>query len=85
MTLIRSNNLPVKHAGIIFNERILIHHNISQTQAAKILHMSRKQIWLFANGKTSVSISLSKKLEAATGISAGFWLNIQKSYDLYMA
>ncbi|WP_159816890.1 HigA family addiction module antitoxin [Colwellia sp. 20A7] len=85
MTLIRSNKLPVKHAGLIFNERILIRHNISQTQAAKFLHMSRKQVSLFANGKTSVSISLSKKLEVATGISAGFWLNIQKSYDLYMA
>lgn len=83
MTLIRSNKLPVKHAGIIFNERILIAHKITQTDAAKFLHMSRKQVSLFANGKTSVSVSLSKKLEAATGISAGFWLNIQKAYDLY--
>ena len=84
MALVRSNQLPVKHAGIIFNERVLIPRKITQTQAAKFLHMSRKQVSLFANGKTSVSVSLSKKLEAATGISAGFWLNIQKSYDLYM-
>lgn len=84
MTLFRSNKLPVKHAGLFFNERILIRHNISQTDAAKSLHMSRKQISLFANGKTSVSVSLAKKLEASTGISAGFWLNIQKAYDLYI-
>ncbi len=85
MTLIRSNKLPVKHPGIIFNERILLTHNISQTEAAVFLHMSRKQVSLFANGKVSVSISLAKKLETSTGISAGFWLNIQKAYDLYMS
>jgi addiction module HigA family antidote len=85
MTLIRSNKLPVKHAGIFFNERVLIAHNISKTEAAKYLRMSRKQVSLFANGKVSVSVSLAKKLEAATGISAGFWLNIQKAYDLYVA
>ena len=83
MSLVRSNKLPVKHAGIIFNERILKRHNISQTQAAKNLHMSRKQVSLFVNGKSDVSITLAKKLALSTGISAGFWLNIQKSYDLY--
>ena len=85
MTLIRSNELPVKHAGLIFNERILIAHNISQTDAAKYLHMSRKQVSLFTNVKTAVSILLAKNLEAATGISAVFWLNIQKAHDLYVA
>lgn len=85
MTLIKSNKLPVKHAGVIFNERILKRHKISQTDAAKFLHMSRKQVSLFANGKVSVSVDLAKKLEASTGVSAGFWLNIQKSYDLYVA
>jgi addiction module HigA family antidote len=85
MTLIRSNKLPVKHPGLIFNQRILIVHKISQTDAAKTLHMSRKQVSLFANGKVSVSVSLAKKLETSTGISAGFWLNIQKAYDLYKA
>lgn len=78
MALIRSSKLPVKHPGLIFNERILARHNISLSDAAKFLHMSRKQITLFVNGRASVSIALSKKLEAYTGISAGFWLNIQK-------
>lgn len=85
MVLVRSNKLPVKHAGLIFNERILIKHGISQTDAADFLHVSRKHLSLFANGKASVSVSLAKKLEVATGVSAGFWLNIQKAYDLYMA
>lgn len=85
MALFRNNKLPVQHPGLIFNERILIPHKISQTGAAKSLHMSRKQISLFVNGEATVSILLAKKLEISTGISAGFWLNIQKNYDLYMA
>ena len=79
----RSNKLPVKHPGLIFNERILVRHEISITEAAKKLHMSRKQVSLFANGNSDVSVSLAKKLEVSTGISAGFWLNTQKSYDLF--
>lgn len=85
MSIIRSNKLPVKHAGIILKERILKPRNISISDAAVRLHMSRKQVSLFVNGKSNVSVGLAKKLEAATGISAGFWLNIQKAYDLYMA
>jgi addiction module HigA family antidote len=85
MTLIRSDKLPIKHAGIVFNERILKRHKISQTDAAKHLYMSRKQVSLFVNGKSDVSTALAKKLELSSGITASFWLNIQKNYDLYMA
>ncbi|MDN4501403.1 HigA family addiction module antitoxin [Alteromonadaceae bacterium BrNp21-10] len=85
MTLVRSNQFPVKHPGLIFNERVLQQHNITQTEAALRLHMSRKQVSLFVNAKSDVSVSLAKKLEISTGISAGFWLNLQKAYDLYKA
>jgi addiction module HigA family antidote len=85
MALARSNELPVKHAGVIFSERILKRHEISLTDAAKHLHMSRKELSLFVNGKSAVSINLAKKLECSTGVSAGFWLNVQKQYDLYTA
>lgn len=85
MVLARSDKLPVKHAGVIFSERILKRHEISLTDAAKHLHMSRKQLSLFVNGKSDVSIDLAKKLEISTGVSAVFWLNIQKYYDLYVA
>jgi addiction module HigA family antidote len=85
MALTRSNKLPVKHAGVIFSKRILKRHEISITDAAKHLHMSRKQVSLFVNGKSDVSIVLAKKLELSTGVSAEFWLNVQKSYNLYIA
>lgn len=84
MTIIRNDNLPVKHPGQVFKERILTTHNITVTEAANRLHINRKNLSLFVNGKADVSVRLAKKLDVGTGISAGFWLNLQKSYNLYI-
>jgi len=84
MVLTRSEQLPVKHPGQVFKERILDVHHISVTDAAKKLCISRKNLSLFVNGKADVSVRLAKKLEVGTGISAGFWLNLQKSHHLYV-
>ncbi len=81
----KNHKLPVTHAGIIFKKRMLDRHGISVTKAAEHLHMSRKQVSEFVNGKSRVSVTLAKKLHKATNISAEFWLNIQKAYDLHMA
>ncbi|WDE11060.1 HigA family addiction module antitoxin [Thalassomonas haliotis] len=84
MALVRSNQLPVTHAGIIFKKRILERHNITVSDAAKLMHIGRPHLSKFASGKVAVTAPLAMKLEKSTGISAGFWMNIQKSYDLYI-
>ena len=83
MTTVKNDSLPVKHPGLVFKERILNRHNVSVTEAAKKLHISRKQMSLFANGKSDVSVLLAKKLETSTGITAVFWINLQNAYDLH--
>lgn len=85
MSVNRSHKLPVKHPGLLFKQRFLTRLDISVQAAADKLHISRKQLSLFINGHSAVSISLAKKLEIGTGVSAEFWLNRQKKYDLYMA
>jgi len=82
MVLIRSDKLPVTHAGIVFKKRVLDRHKITITDAAIQLHVTRKEISDFVNGHSHVTINLAKKLETGTGISSGFWLNIQKNYDI---
>ena len=84
MTLIRSKELPVKHPGMVFKERVLLAHQITVTAAAKKMHINRPHLNNFANGKVSVTAPLAMKLEKSTGISSGFWMNLQKSYDLYI-
>ena len=84
-TIQRSPTLPVKHPGLVFKERCLDTHQLSVTFAAQKLHMSRKQVSLFVNGKSRVSIELAKKLQIATGISTEFWINRQQKYDLHQS
>jgi addiction module HigA family antidote len=84
MTLIRSNKLPATHPGLIFKKRILEAHNVSISDAAKKMHINRPHLNNFSTGKVGVTVPLAMKLEKATGISAGFWLNLQKTYDLFI-
>lgn len=84
MSITRSNKLPAKHPGIVFKNRILKRHNITVTDAAIKMQINRPHLNNFANGKVSVTAPLAMKLEKATGISSGFWMNLQKTYDLYV-
>jgi len=84
MTLSRSNKLPATHPGLIFKKRILDAHNISVSDAAKKMHINRPHLNNFSTGKVGVTVLLAMKLEKATGISADFWLNLQKTYDLFV-
>jgi addiction module HigA family antidote len=84
MTLVRNNKLPATHPGLIFKKRILEAHNISISDAAKKMHINRPHLNNFSTGKVGVTVPLALKLEIATGISAGFWLSLQKTYDLFI-
>ena len=80
---IRSTTLAVQHPGQVLLQRCLQPHNLSIVDAAAKLHISRKQLSLFVNGHSAVSVLLAKKLELGTGISAQFWLSRQQKYDLH--
>jgi addiction module HigA family antidote len=84
MALIRSNKLPVTHPGLVFKKRILEAHNLTVSEAAIKMRINRPHLNNFTTDKVSVTVPLAMKLEKSTGISAGFWLNLQKTYDLYI-
>jgi addiction module HigA family antidote len=84
MTLQRSNKLPATHPGVIFKKRILQAHNVTIADASKKMQINRPHLNNFTNAKVSVTVPFAMKLEKATGISAGFWMNLQKTYDLYI-
>jgi addiction module HigA family antidote len=84
MTLVRSNKLPATHPGLVFKKRILEAHNLSISDAARKMHINRPHLNNFSTGKVGVTVPLAMKLEVATGITAGFWLNLQKTYDLFI-
>jgi len=83
MPVLRSNQLPILHPGVVFKRYYLDRYNIKLSDAAKTLDIETFHLNKFINGEFAVTASLALKLERVTGISPGFWLNFQKSHNLY--
>jgi len=74
------------HPGIILGEDILKELNISITDGANRLGISRKTLSLVVNEKARINANLAVKLESAFGKpTAEQWLRMQSAYDLYQA
>ena len=83
MPVLRSNRLPIQHPGVVFKRYYLDRYNINLTNAAEKLGIKTEHLNNFINGKVTVSESLATELEDVTGVSSGFWINLQKNYNLY--
>jgi antitoxin HigA-1 len=58
---------------------------LSITQIAAKLHMSRKVLSQILNGHAGISAEMAWKLSAAFGTTPDVWINLQKQYDLWQA
>lgn len=74
-------NISVEHPGVFIQEE-LDARDWSQTDLAYILNMSLSQLNQILNGKRSISIDLSVLLGDAFDVSADFFVNLQRMYDL---
>ena len=54
------------------------------SEVAQRLNIDLSKLSLFLDEKLSIDNVFARKLEIATGISSGFWLNLQENYDLYI-
>jgi len=73
------------HPGEIIKELCLEPLNLSVTDAAKALGVSRKTLSAIINGRASVSPEMAVRLSIAFGTSSESWLNQQVQYDLWHA
>jgi len=73
------------YPGEIIKEDIVNYLNISVTEFADILGMSRVALSRVLNGKAAISINLVQRLEAAGFSTADTWLQMQLNYDLWHA
>ena len=71
------------HPGAILREDILNELNLSITQAARGLDVSRKQLSEVVNETASISAEMAVRLEKRFGVEAEFWLDLQKKYDIW--
>lgn len=73
------------HPGEILREEFLIPLNLTVTEFAKRIGVSRKVMSDILNEKAGISPAMSVKLAKALNTSAGLWANMQSGYDLWHA
>ena len=73
------------HPGEILREMYLSPLDLTVTQTAKALGVTRKTFSELINCKSSVSISMALKLSKAFNTTPELWLNMQQNYDLWNA
>ena len=80
--MIANNLIPYEptHPGEVLKEEIES-RGITQTALASELGVSKSLLNEMINGKRDFTIEYSLMLEAALGIDADFWINMQTAYN----
>jgi addiction module HigA family antidote len=73
------------HPGLAIRHDCLEPLNLSITEAAKVLGVSRQALNNVVNGKAGISPEMAIRLDKAFGGGAETWFRIQTSYDLAQA
>ena len=71
------------HPGLSVRYDCLEPLNLSVTDAAKILGVTRQALNNIINGKSSISPEMAVRLALAFGGGAETWLGLQMTYDLW--
>ena len=77
----RMHNPP--HPGEVLKALCLEPLDLSVTEAAKALDVSRKTLSAILNGRAGISPEMAVRLSIAFGTSAESWLSQQVQYDLW--
>ncbi len=73
------------HPGELLREDVLVPLQLSVTEAAERLAMSRVALSRVLNGRAAISPDLAVRLERAGASTARAWLAMQANYDLAQA
>lgn len=70
------------HPGLVLREYL---ENVSVTDAAKHLDVTRAALSRIINGNAGISADMALRLSKALGTSAELWMNMQCQYELWQA
>lgn len=73
------------HPGELLKEEILKANNLSITDAASMLAVTRSALSNVLNEKAAVSPLMALRISKVFGGTAEFWVRMQASYDLHIA
>lgn len=78
-------NMPPAHPGEVLKGLYLDPLEVSLTEAAEKLGVTRKTLSQLVNGHSGVSAEMAVRLSKGLGTTAELWLNMQQAYDLWQA
>jgi addiction module HigA family antidote len=64
-------------------KQLIFEHNLTITETAKALDVSRKHLSDIVNGHFGISPEMAMRLSIAFSTTAEFWLHLQMAYDLW--
>jgi addiction module HigA family antidote len=73
-------NLPPVHPGEILREDYIKERNLTITEVAEGLGITRSSLSAVCNEHSGISSELAVKLSEAFGNTPQFWINLQKNY-----
>ncbi len=73
------------HPGEVLRELCLAPLDLTVTDAARALGVSRKTLSAILNGRAGISPEMAVRLSLAFGTTAESWMNQQVQYDLWHA
>ena len=76
---------PPVHPGEMLREEFLIPLDLSANRLAMELRVAVTRITEIVNGRRAISSDTALRLERYFGMSADFWLGLQKDFDLQTA
>jgi len=79
----RMHNPP--HPGEVLKDTVIGSGNVSVSEFARVLGISRVALSRVINARAAVSADMALRLAAALGGSAESWLQMQAAYDLWQA
>jgi len=74
-----------KHPGLMVKSLCLDPVNLSVTRTAKALKIARPTLSKLINGHIGISSEMAVRLSVVFKTSSEFWINLQASYDLWLA
>ncbi len=79
----RMHNPP--HPGEVLRDGVFVDTDITVTDFAQRLGVTRVMLSRVLNGKAGISADMAVRLAAALNTSAETWLHMQANYDLWQA
>lgn len=81
----RHHSIAPMHPGELLKQDVLPNLEISTSEFARRLGLSRQMIYDILNEKKPVSAETAVKLGALLGGDGRLWLNLQRTYDFWKA